>query len=149
MDFPHPQNYWQGVLDSRAIPPGDSNTSFYNNPEFDAKLDEANAVVDFEASLPVHPNAGAIACNDTPLIPVYFGLNQFAWNDTVDGVMMDAFGRRFPPPWWPPAETAHGDATSPERCGAASSRCRSTLWFLKAVTGRDFDPRDEGALDED
>jgi ABC-type transport system substrate-binding protein len=96
MDFPHPQNYWQGVLDSRAIPPGGSNTSFYNNPEFDAKLDEANAVLDFEASLPVYHEAGVIACNDTPLIPVYFGLNQFAWNDTVDGVVMDAFARLVP-----------------------------------------------------
>ena len=93
MDYPHPQNYWQLILDSRLVPPGGSNTTFYVNPEFDAKIDEANAQAEIEAAIPLYQEAAAIACNDTPLIPMFFGLNQFAWNDTVGGVQMDAFAQ--------------------------------------------------------
>jgi oligopeptide transport system substrate-binding protein len=100
MDFPHPQNYWQPLLDSRFQPApfgqGGSNTFFYENPEFDAKIEEANAAPDLESSIPLYNEAAAIACADTPLIPMFYGLNQYAWNDTVDGVVMDAFAQLVP-----------------------------------------------------
>jgi ABC-type transport system substrate-binding protein len=92
MDYPHPQNYWQLLLDSRLQPPGGSNTTFYSNPEFDAKIDEANAQADINDAIPLYQEAAAIACADTPLIPMFFSLNQFGWNDTVGGVTMDTFG---------------------------------------------------------
>ena len=92
MDYPHPQNYWQLLLDSRLVPPGGSNTTFYVNPEFDAKIDEANAEADINNAIPLYQEAAAIACADTPLIPMFFGLNQFGWSDNVGGVFVDAFG---------------------------------------------------------
>jgi ABC-type transport system substrate-binding protein len=92
MDYPHPQNYWQLLLDSRFAPPVGSNSSFYVNPEYDAKIDEANAQADINDAIPLYQEAAAIACADTPVAPVYFLQNLFAWNDTVDGVYVDAFG---------------------------------------------------------
>jgi oligopeptide transport system substrate-binding protein len=92
MDYPHPQNYWQLILDSRFTAPVGANATFYNNPDFDAKIDEANAIADIEEAIPVYQEVAEIACNDTPLIPMFYGLNQFAWNDTVDGVYVNAFG---------------------------------------------------------
>ena len=52
MDYPHPQNYWQQLLDSRFEPPAGSNSTFYENPEFDAKIDEANAEADINNAIP-------------------------------------------------------------------------------------------------
>ena len=74
------------------MPPSGSNTTFYVNPEFDAKIDEANAEADINAAIPLYQEAAAIACADTPLIPMFFGLNQYAWSDNVGGVFVDAFG---------------------------------------------------------
>lgn len=92
MDYPHPQNYWQLLLDSRFMPPNGSNNTGYSNPEFDAMVDEANAQADINDAIPLYQEAAAIACAETPLIPMFFGLNQFGWNTTVDGVFVDAFG---------------------------------------------------------
>jgi ABC-type transport system substrate-binding protein len=92
MDYPHPQNFWQQLLDSRFQPPVGSNTSFYSNPEFDAKIDEANAQADINDAIPLYQEAAAIACEDTPMAPIYFLENLYAWSDNVDGVYVDAFG---------------------------------------------------------
>lgn len=92
MDYPHPQNYWQQLLDSRFVPPSGSNSTFYINPEFDAKIDEANAEADINNAIPLYQEAAAIACADTPLIPMFYGLNQYGWSDNVGGVYVDAFG---------------------------------------------------------
>jgi len=92
MDYPHPQNYLQLLLDSRFVPPGGSNSGFYANPEFDAKVDEALAIFDVNESLPVWQEAAAIACDDVALIPMYYGQYDYAWNDTVQNVSLDQFG---------------------------------------------------------
>jgi ABC-type transport system substrate-binding protein len=93
MDYPHPQDYWQLLLDSRfTSDQGGSNSTFYSNPAFDAKIDEANSKADLNDAIPLYQEAAKIACEDTPLIPMFYGLNQYAWNDTVGGVYVDAFG---------------------------------------------------------
>jgi ABC-type transport system substrate-binding protein len=92
MDYPHPQNYWQFILDSRFAPPAGSNSGFWVNEEFDALVDEANAQADINDAIPIYQQAAAVACNDVALIPMFFSLNQYAWNDTVGGVSMDTFG---------------------------------------------------------
>lgn len=94
MDYPHPQNYWQLLLDSRFTPAnGGSNNTGYSNSDFDAKIDEANAEADINDAIPLYQEAAAIACEDVPLIPMFYGQNVFAWTDNVDGVYVDAFGR--------------------------------------------------------
>lgn len=91
MDYPHPQNYLQLILDSRFhSDAGGANSSFYVNPEFDAKVDEALAVTDLNESLPVWQEAAEIACEDVPLIPMFYGQADYGWNDTVTGVRVDA-----------------------------------------------------------
>jgi ABC-type transport system substrate-binding protein len=91
MDYPHPQNYWQLLLDSRFFSDaGGANSSFYANPEFDAKIDEALAITDLNEALPVWQEVGEIACNDVPVIPMFYGQADYAWNDTVSGVRVDS-----------------------------------------------------------
>ncbi len=91
MDYPHPQNYWQLLLDSRFFSDaGGANSSFYSNPAFDAKIDEALAITDIADALPVWVEVGEIACNDVPVVPIYGGQVDFAWNDTVSGVSVDS-----------------------------------------------------------
>ncbi|MGI8518137.1 MAG: ABC transporter substrate-binding protein, partial [Acidimicrobiia bacterium] len=93
MDYPHPQNCLQIILDSRFdAASGGSNYGDYSNPDFDAKVDEALAIFDVNESLPVWQEAAAIACDDVALIPVYYGQYDYAWNDTVSNVSVDQFG---------------------------------------------------------
>ncbi len=68
MDYPHPQNYWQWLLDSRFVPPAGSNSTFYINPEYDAKIDEANAVVDIDVAPPL-PRGGSDCLRRHPVDP--------------------------------------------------------------------------------
>lgn len=92
MDYPHPQNYLQLLLDSRFMPPTGANNTGYSNEEFDAKLDEALTITDIEEAAPVYQEATEIACQDVPLAPMFYGLNSFAWNDGVGGVTVNPFG---------------------------------------------------------
>ena len=92
MDYPHPQNYLQLLLDSRFFPPVGANDTFYSNPEFDSALDDALAIASIEEAIPAYQEAVKVACADAPLAPMFYGLNQFAWNDGVSGVYVDAFG---------------------------------------------------------
>ncbi len=93
MDYPHPQNYWQLLLDSRFAFPVGANTTFWDNADFDGKLDEALAIADLDQAIPVYQEVAAIACEEVPLIPMFYGKNQFSWNSPVDSVVVDAFGR--------------------------------------------------------
>lgn len=93
MDYPHPQNYLQIILDSRfEAAQGGSNYGAYASDEFDAKVDEALAIFDVNESLPVWQEAAAIACDDVALIPMFYGQFDYAWNDTVQNVSLDQFG---------------------------------------------------------
>ncbi len=91
MDYPHPQNYWQLLLDSRFYSDaGGANSSFYTNSDYDSKIDEALAITDLNEALPVWQEVGAIACNDVPVVPMFYGQSDYAWNDTVSGVRVDS-----------------------------------------------------------
>lgn len=92
MDYPHPQNYLQLLLQSDFTPPVGANNTNYANEEFDSALAEALAIADIEEAIPAYQEAVSVACADAPLAPMFYGLNQFAWNDGVSGVYVDAFG---------------------------------------------------------
>ncbi len=92
MDYPHPQNYMQLLLDSRFLPPTGANNTGYSNPDYDAALYEALAIADIEEAAPQYQEAMEIACGDVPLAPMFYGLNQFGWSDNVGGVYVNAFG---------------------------------------------------------
>ena len=93
MDYPHPQNYMQLLLQSDFLPPVGANNTGYQSEEYDAALAEALAVPDIEEAAPLYQEAMKIACEDAPLAPMFYGLNQFGWNDTVSNVFVDAFGQ--------------------------------------------------------
>lgn len=92
MDYPHPQNYMQLLLHSSFTPPTGANNTGYSNPDFDAALDEALDIADIEEAAPAYQEAMQIACEDAPLAPMFYGLNQFGWGENVDGVYVNAFG---------------------------------------------------------
>lgn len=92
MDYPHPQNYMQLLLQSDFTPPVGANNTGYTSEEFDAALAEALSIADIEEAAPAYQEAMEIACADVPLAPMFYGLNQFAWGDEVSGVYVDAFG---------------------------------------------------------
>ena len=91
MDYPHPQNYLQILLELTADE-GGNNATFWTNEDYSAKIAEALAVTDVEESIPVWEEANAIACADAPVAPMFYGQNSYAWNDGVSGVAVDAFG---------------------------------------------------------
>lgn len=90
MDYPHPQNYLQILLQLTADE-GGNNATFWTNDEYSSKIDEALAVADVEESLPTWQEAAAIACSEAPVAPMFYGLNNYAWNDTISNVSVDAF----------------------------------------------------------
>ena len=51
---------------------GGDNRSGYNNPEFDAKVDEARTTVDDEERVAKMQEADAMVAADCPVIPVMF-----------------------------------------------------------------------------
>lgn len=90
MDYPHPQNYLQILLELTADE-GGNNGSFWKNEDYSAKIQEALAVPDVEESLPIWQEANDIACSEAPVIPMFYGLNSYAWNDGISDVKVDAF----------------------------------------------------------
>ena len=92
MDYPSAQNFLEPLWHSASIPPGGSNSSFFENEEFDRLVEEGNRQEDPDAALEFYHQAEDILCEELPGAPVYYGLNQFIWQDTVEGVAVDAFG---------------------------------------------------------
>ena len=92
MDYPSAQNFLEPLWHSDSTPPGGSNSSFFSNEEFDALVAQGNQQEDAEAALEFYHQAEDILCEELPGTPVYYGLNQYIWQDTVEGVQVDAFG---------------------------------------------------------
>ncbi len=96
MDYPSPLNFLEPLYASYNQPPVGSNSSFYDNADFDAMLGEgkeAAAGGSLEDAIPFYQAAEDMVCEDVAVMPIYFSKNQYAWNDTVDNVYVTAFGR--------------------------------------------------------
>ena len=93
MDYPHPQNFLELLLASwQFSDSGGANSSFFDNAEFDAALQAALVEPDLEKAIPLYEEATRVACENIPVIPVYYSQNLYAWNDNADNVFIDAFG---------------------------------------------------------
>lgn len=90
MDYPHPQNYLQILLELTADE-GGNNATFWKNDQYSQLVSDALAVPDVEESLSTWQEAAAVACSEAPVAPMFYGQNTYAWNDTVSGVYVDAF----------------------------------------------------------
>jgi ABC-type transport system substrate-binding protein len=98
MDYPSPLNFLEPLYASYSTAAdGGSNATFYNNPDFDAFLqdgkDAFSASGNAADSLPSYYNAEDLLCADANAVPIRFSVNQYVWNEGVTDVFMDAFGR--------------------------------------------------------
>ncbi len=93
MDYPHPQNYTEPMFASYNKAPNGSNASFFDNADFDAKVAEGNNATSLETAIPFFQQAEDILCEELPVIPMFFGLNQYASSDNVDGLYVTAFSQ--------------------------------------------------------
>lgn len=92
MDYPSPQNYLEPLYTEAALPPG-SNTAFYVNPAFDAKVAEGNKAGSNDEAVKLYQDAEDILLEDMPIMPMFFGLLQAVHSENVSNVKFDAFGR--------------------------------------------------------
>jgi ABC-type transport system substrate-binding protein len=92
MDYPSPQNYLEPLYTESALPPG-SNTAFYVNPAFDAKVQEGNEAESNDEAVELYQEAEDILLEDMPIMPMFFGKLQSVHSEKVSNVAFDAFGR--------------------------------------------------------
>ncbi len=92
MDYPSPQNYLEPLYTEAALPPG-SNTAYYVNPEFDAKVAEGNQASSNEEAIELYQEAEDILLEDMPIMPMFFNKLQSVHSENVSNVKFDAFGR--------------------------------------------------------
>jgi ABC-type oligopeptide transport system substrate-binding subunit len=92
MDYPSPQNYLEKLFATSVLPPRGSNYFFYENPEFDAVLQEASSAPSNEEAVAAYQRAEDILLQDMPIIPVFFDLEQAAHSEAVSDVVIDVFG---------------------------------------------------------
>lgn len=93
MDYPHPQNYLELLFSKSAIPPAGSNTSFWTNDEFEAKVAEANKQPNLDEGVKIYQAAEDILLEDMPMIPIYNKVDQAVWGNKISNVEIDGFGR--------------------------------------------------------
>lgn len=95
MDYPSPYNFLYPLYDSASFPPVGSNDVFYDNPDFDGKLAEGAAALaasgQLSDALPYYYEAEDLLCDDAQVMPIYFSKAQFAWNEGIDNVFIDAY----------------------------------------------------------
>jgi ABC-type transport system substrate-binding protein len=96
MDYPSPLNFLEPLFATSALPPG-SNTTFYQNPEFDQFLEDGKAKVaasgSVEDGIADYFSAEDLLCEDAQVIPMFFRKKQSVWNaDTASNVFVDSYG---------------------------------------------------------
>ncbi len=70
-DYPDPENFLTVLLHSKNKGAG-GNRTFYDNPEVDVLLDEADTSTDTEKRLKLYQQAEQLIMDDAPIIPVYY-----------------------------------------------------------------------------
>jgi len=91
MDYPSPQNFLQPLFSKSALPPNGSNTSFYDNPEFDELIAKGNVADDNEEAIELYQQADDLLLEDMPVMPLFFRATQGAHSENVEDVQFDAF----------------------------------------------------------
>lgn len=92
MDYPSPQNYLEPLYSTAALPPAGSNATFYQNPEFDALIQQGNSASSNEEAIQFYNQAEDLLLEDMPVIPMFFDLEQAAHSENVSNVVIDVFG---------------------------------------------------------
>jgi len=87
MDYPAMSDYLGPLYTTR----GSSNYYGYSNPRFDALVAEGNRQPTQEAAITKYQQAENILAQDLPVIPMFFGQNNFVHSTGVSHVSMDLF----------------------------------------------------------
>ena len=94
-DYPSPFNFLEPLYASYMAPPVGSNNTNYNNPDFDAALEAGKQKVaasgQLADGLADYYAAEDILCEDSQVMPMFYGKAQFAWNEGVDNVFIDSY----------------------------------------------------------
>jgi oligopeptide transport system substrate-binding protein len=85
LDYPSPENYLRPLVGTG----GDSNYTGYSNPEFDAMLKKADQAGSIEESIELYQQAGDIALEDMPILPMWSGVAAIAYSEDVADVRYD------------------------------------------------------------
>ena len=93
MDYPSPQNYLEPLYSTAALPPAGSNATFYQNPEFDALIQQGNSAASNEEAIGFYQQAEDLLLEDMPSIPMFFDLEQAVHSEAVSDVVIDVFGQ--------------------------------------------------------
>jgi ABC-type transport system substrate-binding protein len=91
MDYPSPQNFLEPLFSKAAQPPNGSNTTFYDNPEFDDLVSQGNVAEDNEEAIELYQQADDVLLEDMPIAPMFFRATQGAHSENVENVQFDAF----------------------------------------------------------
>lgn len=75
---------WMGLVHSSNTPPG-NNSSYYNNPEVDALIEQATAAVDEEQRADLYRQIQEIVLEDAALLPIYHLGVQVVRHESVQG----------------------------------------------------------------
>jgi oligopeptide transport system substrate-binding protein len=91
MDYPSPQNFLEPLFSKAALPPNGSNTSFYENDEFDALVAQGNTAGSDDEAVDFYQQAEDILMEDMPVMPMFFRKTTGAHSENVSNVQFDAF----------------------------------------------------------
>ena len=85
LDYPSPENYLRPIVGTG----GDSNYTGYSNPKFDDLMVQGDEAATLEESFASYQQAGDIALEDMPIIPMWSGRTAYAASDGVGDVRYD------------------------------------------------------------
>ncbi len=85
LDYPSPENYLRPIVGTG----GDSNYTGYSNPEVDDLLVKGDQGKDADESFKYYQQAGDIALEDMPIMPMWSGVTSIVFSDQVGDVRYD------------------------------------------------------------
>jgi oligopeptide transport system substrate-binding protein len=91
-DYPSIENYLTPLYTKSAFPPGGSNYSKYDNPEFEKLLTQAAAAKSLDEANSLYQQAEGLLATDFPTAPLWYNLTTSAWSDKITDVKVNAFG---------------------------------------------------------
>ena len=81
--------YADGILQPLLYTGSGDNNSKYSNPDFDAAIDEARTVVDYDERIAAYQAANAIAAEDFPVIPMFYYLHTYVASSRVNNMFLN------------------------------------------------------------
>lgn len=85
LDYPSPENYIRPIVGTD----GDSNYTGYSNPELDELVTQGDAAATTEEAIELYQQAGDLALEDMPIIPMWSGGTAIAHSEEVGDVRFD------------------------------------------------------------